>query len=1171
MPIYDPIAASLAGSGLRRITPYQNQLPPDLENDLLRQIARSGLSTLHTVGHALDFAGRPVRRLLSGSDRDVSGRELLERWGILSPNRPGLDLGDVAGLAAEIVTDPLTYLTFGGSAMTNAGRALLKSGGIPKSAMGILGTRAGTRAQTIGQLLDQNIGPLVGGARQVGKGRMPEPVARQVYDAFSRNVGGVTDDILQQQVGGIARVGIPFTGAGVTLGTGSVGSRAILGALQKAGEGVRLNPLARTLAATFRAPTERIRTAEVQRISADLFDSKEWIRDMIGIDVGETVNFFKKNGLLADEAGDSRALGGLWRTLMEAYDSSSDGFRFVADMSPDTWPDAIQGIYTRMQREAPEQLAKMTQRVKWARGRLDDLMTRGTAAGANMKELTDQVVRYFPRMPSLVAGKRAAALFDPTDPHNLAREQIYKDIIGGTERLRDIIRRTHESFGTTEAMREAKPSGVAKRIQDLGLDRYFKVAQDAENVPKALRQRLLEFSRHIMRKTDDELAVGIYGNHPIMDFERRMVMGEQSIATTESLARGISELAATPDKVTGGIPGSVSVKELVQGLKGTNKRPKLNEETFLQNIADSMGTSVDELGDLRVSAQHAQDMRRLNETFTSPKAYEDLVKYFVDMPTQLFKAAVLNWPARFTRDFTSSQFMAFVTGNASPGDLVDAVKLARGGVIRGVKNKFPEVADEFVRRQKAGIIDKGETLSDAAGSDILREMAYGTRLVSGGGEYGAGALAGTEGVLAGTRSMGGLQTPSMQTMPPPAMIGEAPMPLRRILGGWIPPSLAEANPLATKGLPTTEGLRAMGQEAIGKTPPIASSDIPLRTESAFAPFRWGEELGTQVEQINRLVPFLNQLRKGATSFHARDVADAINVNYNWHRYTAAERNKLMRAFPFYKYMSRIIPFMVSELMTKPGGGLKQGIRGLTSGQDPDEFLPDYLSSEGAVPVGEGGALAGILGQSPDGYQRFISQFGLAPEYLNLLHTGPDAVTAGRRTGLDVLGMVNPLFKVPLEIATGRSFYQDRPLEDVEPATGRLLQQAGLLDDPKQFPVTLDQLLMGSPVSRGITSIRKLGDVRKGPVPRFLNFMTGMKISDIDIDSQKVYAAADKLRDILRGRPGVGTFESLYVERDGPISPEDRLLMQLYNGLQRRARRITAQRRAERARQSTQAE
>ena len=55
----------------------------------------------------------------------VSGRDLLEEYGLLDPNTPGFDKGDVAGFAADVALDPLSYLGVG--ALTKAG-ALEKAG-----------------------------------------------------------------------------------------------------------------------------------------------------------------------------------------------------------------------------------------------------------------------------------------------------------------------------------------------------------------------------------------------------------------------------------------------------------------------------------------------------------------------------------------------------------------------------------------------------------------------------------------------------------------------------------------------------------------------------------------------------------------------------------------------------------------------------------------------------------------------------------------------------------------------------------------------------------------------------------------------------------------------------------------------------------------------------------
>jgi hypothetical protein len=67
------------------------------------------------------MAGRnPLPGILDPSQR-VGGRELLEEYGVLDPNQPGLDIGDVAGFGVEMALDPLSWLG-GGLAAKLAGR-----------------------------------------------------------------------------------------------------------------------------------------------------------------------------------------------------------------------------------------------------------------------------------------------------------------------------------------------------------------------------------------------------------------------------------------------------------------------------------------------------------------------------------------------------------------------------------------------------------------------------------------------------------------------------------------------------------------------------------------------------------------------------------------------------------------------------------------------------------------------------------------------------------------------------------------------------------------------------------------------------------------------------------------------------------------------------------------
>ena len=81
------------------------------------------LDILEGAGNLFDLPGSMVRdavtlnnpfdQLLSpiGSQNRMSGRDVLEHYGALSPNQEGLDFGDVAGGALGMAMDPLSYIS----------------------------------------------------------------------------------------------------------------------------------------------------------------------------------------------------------------------------------------------------------------------------------------------------------------------------------------------------------------------------------------------------------------------------------------------------------------------------------------------------------------------------------------------------------------------------------------------------------------------------------------------------------------------------------------------------------------------------------------------------------------------------------------------------------------------------------------------------------------------------------------------------------------------------------------------------------------------------------------------------------------------------------------------------------------------------------------------------
>lgn len=129
-----------------QFAPYPEDEEQRLIDTYILSKAKGGLQyaaeTLDKPGRAMRglLAGRPSELLnlvpfsdtlgLTDPAQSTSGRDLLEQYGVLDKNTPGLDVGDVAGFGAEILTDPLTYTGLG--ALTKAGKAASKTTGLTK-------------------------------------------------------------------------------------------------------------------------------------------------------------------------------------------------------------------------------------------------------------------------------------------------------------------------------------------------------------------------------------------------------------------------------------------------------------------------------------------------------------------------------------------------------------------------------------------------------------------------------------------------------------------------------------------------------------------------------------------------------------------------------------------------------------------------------------------------------------------------------------------------------------------------------------------------------------------------------------------------------------------------------------------------------------------------------
>lgn len=426
----------------------------------------------------------------------------------------------------------------------------------------------------------------------------------------------------------------------------------------------------------------------------------------------------------------------------------------------------------------------------------------------------------------------------------------------------------------------------------------------------------------------------------------------------------------------------------------------------------------------------------------------------------------------------------------------------------------PEIKELYSRLVGSGP-KKGKFFNDETATQLLRDLAYAYR-ITGKGELdnAIGKLAGEPATIDAVRA---------------GMPGEVPYTLKGVFKG------ATANPLDIRG-------------------------VGGRTESKFAPAKAGDALGHYVEGLNRLAPFIEQLKKGVDPAEAAKKIGAAQVLYQNKYYTKMEQEVLKRLFPFYSFTSRQLPFTLQQLSEKPGGRMAQTIRAANRARNPDEFTPDYVSETASIG----------LGKAADGTARYLTGLGLSMEDPLSLVGSP------RGAGLEVLSRLNPIVKAPLEYATGEAFFQKGPeggrnLSDMDPTIGRLLANVSGRKQPVKVPFgqELDVLVNNSPLSRVASTARVLTDNRKGVLGRAANLGTGFKVTDVSPGAQD--AVLRERAQALEKKLGFNEFTRLHLpeeERAG-MGPLELQLSDELLALDRELALRAKQRKAERVKSARQ--
>lgn len=312
------------------------------------------------------------------------------------------------------------------------------------------------------------------------------------------------------------------------------------------------------------------------------------------------------------------------------------------------------------------------------------------------------------------------------------------------------------------------------------------------------------------------------------------------------------------------------------------------------------------------------------------------------------------------------------------------------------------------------------------------------------------------------------------------------------------------------------------------------------------PFRVARGIGNFIETQQKATAFLASLRQGKTIQQALTLAERAGFDYR--ALTGFESKILRRVIPFYSFTRKNIELQLRTLGENPqrinqilstlhnvqevGGGLTE---------DEKKNLPDYLK--------EGTYL--VLGRNKAGQPLIAPGLSTPVEQPGQL--------IGSNPLLRLGSMLNPIFKAPLERATGKDFFyrtsvggqtKGQDLESIVDAK-QYSKAPNFIKDFLQLrevqsknqdgstkikytgnPYRL-HILRNLPSSRGVGYLNQIFTDEQTRGTKTLNLLTGVKPRAIDVETVKYFQNRDNqraLEDLLIRAGIIKRFENTYVPK-----------------------------------------
>lgn len=646
-----------------------NQLDPATRQRLIEQADENNGGFLSKLFWYLDTPGamaraglagnNPLTALAQSSDERIDGRELARQYGLAGDEDNWLNFA--GGLATEVVTDPLAWLTGATKALTPAGRAAAKAGLMHQAPQLLskaylagrelhpeLASRAESALAGLGKTRNaisatDVVGrPLVGRRAASRYGTLedliygsdaPDTARQSVLEALG-NDEAAYEALRGKRLGRDIGIGLPlrspFAAISIPGGTAINDSLDALGSIARwTPPGLYANALTNNAVgqATDAESQMIFQGADAARRAATSEARKE--------SAYRAAKLFQEEPDVFSEEG-NRALGRL-------IEKPTDNVFKDADTIWDSDHPAARAYrewWDQKAKELPEEFAEAGLRgatfedpfisgylPRKADGMLQQAGQNNQSLGRVLRTLTSDQMRRSPEL--MVPGGRDVLAFD-----------LSKDpMVAGSKRL-------------------------ARTDQEAAQHIATKLYGNPVSEPKQseyLAQLLHRLPDHIIKD------VPLFGQHPVASISQYIEGRAGAKATVNAIYDSLAGMAAErpANLVEGG--GHISLSEAINRLGSRTTQTDLGEvgarTQMRERLAQRLGVDPDkvDLSSISVPEDHVNRLLKVRESYTSPEAAQKISE-FLDWYTRAWKAGVLSWPSRIVRDLYSGAYSNWLEG-----------------------------------------------------------------------------------------------------------------------------------------------------------------------------------------------------------------------------------------------------------------------------------------------------------------------------------------------------------------------------------------------------------------------------------------------------------------------------------------------------------------------------